>query len=243
MRTLADTAAAGWPLAATLGLAIGYGWLREGKRRTALNRTLHELRRPMQALALAIPGTRTAAAGTPASLELAMAALAELDRQINGGATGRHARPVACRELLGAAVGRWRGRAALIGGSIALRWRAGATTVLADPAGLSQAIDNLIVNALEHGGPRVTVEARLRGGRLRIAVADNGQAARPEARSGSPGDVIARLTGRQRHGHGFAVVRNVAAAHGGRFAFHRSDAGSVAVLELPVAGAGDALAA
>ncbi|MEK6277676.1 MAG: HAMP domain-containing sensor histidine kinase [Actinomycetota bacterium] len=242
MRALADTAAAGWPLAASLGVAIGFGRVRAGRRRTALNRALHELRRPLQALALAIPGAR-AAAGTPAPLDLAIAALADLEREINGGGPPRPWQPVSCRELLGAAVGRWRGRARLAGGTIELRWRAGAAAVVADPARISQAVDNLIVNALQHGGPHVAVEARLGSGRLRIVVADDGSAARPAGWSDSPGQVIARLTGRRRHGHGLAVVREVAAEHGGRFALHRSEQGSVAVLELPLAGAGNARAA
>ena len=50
--------------------------------------------------------------------------------------------------------------------------------------------------------------------------------------------MIARLSGRQRHGHGLAVVRQVAAAHGGRFVLRRSEQGSLAVLELPLAADG-----
>jgi signal transduction histidine kinase len=242
MRALADTAAAGWPLAASLGVAIYFGRIRAEKRRTALNRSLHELRRPLQALALAMPGAR-AAAETPAPLDLAIAALADLERAINGGDARPRFRPVSCRELLGGAVGRWRGRAKLAGGSVEFRWHAGAAAVVADPARLSQAIDNLIVNALEHGGPHVAVEARLGSGRLRIAVADDGRAVRPDGWTDSPSQLIARLTGRRRRGHGLAVVREVAAEHGGRFALQRSDSGSVAVLELPLAVLGDARAA
>ena len=47
--------------------------------------------------------------------------------------------------------------------------------------------------------------------------------------------MIARLSGRRRHGHGLPVVRRVAAAHGGRFVLRRSEQGSLAVLELPLA--------
>jgi hypothetical protein len=39
------------------------------------------------------------------------------------------------------------------------------------------------------------------------------------------------------------VVRSVAAAHRGRFALQRSERGSMAVLELPLAAGEDALAA
>ena len=65
--------------------------------------------------------------------------------------------------LLQAAVGRWRARAVprrrLAGAALA----GGRAVVIGDRAGLSQALDNLIVNAIEHGGPSIVVEAR-RGG-------------------------------------------------------------------------------
>jgi K+-sensing histidine kinase KdpD len=232
-----DTVAAGWPLAGMLAMVLVGERLRAGRRREALNRGLHELRRPLQLLAL----SRQRSAGA-APLDLAIAALAQLDREVNGGG-GEPPRVVATRELVCDAVGRWRARAAMAGGSIALRWRAGGAPVLAVAAQLSQALDNLIVNALQHGGPSVVVDARVVGDRLRISVADDGRASRPASRNGAPGEVIARLTGRRHHGHGLEVVRAVAAAHHGRFALQRSERGSIAVLDLPLAGAGDAVAA
>ena len=240
MRGVAETVVAGWPLAGALAMALFGERLRAVRRREALNRAVHELRRPLQLLTLA--PRRALASGSSAPLELAVAALAQLECEINGG--GAQARRlVSCRELVGAAVARWRTRAALAGGSLALRWRAGGAPVIADPARLAQALDNLIVNALEHGGPNVVVDARAAAGRLRISIADDGCTAQYASRRGTPAELIARLTGRHRHGHGLEVVRSVAAAHRGRFALQRSERGSVAVLELPLAGAGDALAA
>ncbi|HEY8779552.1 MAG TPA: ATP-binding protein [Solirubrobacterales bacterium] len=240
MSPVADTLMAGWPFVGAMAMVLVGERLRAGRRREALNRGLHELRRPLQLLAFA--PRAPLAVGSSAPLELAIAALAQLDREINGGA-GEAPRLVSCHELVGGAVGRWRARAKVCGGSIVLRWRAGGAPVIADPVRLSQALDNLIVNALEHGGPNVVVEARAAGDRLRISVTDDGYAARPASRTGAPAEVIGRLTGRRRHGHGLEVVRSVAAAHRGRFALQRSERGSVAVLELPLAGAGGALAA
>jgi signal transduction histidine kinase len=40
----------------------------------------------------------------------------------------------------------------------------------------------------------------------------------------------------ERRGHGLALVSEIAAAHGGRFAISRSPNGTVAALELPLAG-------
>jgi signal transduction histidine kinase len=239
MSEAAETVVTGWPMVCAMAMVMVGERLRAGRRREALNRALHELRRPLQMLALS---SRTPLRTSSGPLELAIAALAELDREINGGAR-EAGRLVWSRELVGAAVGRWRARATLGEGSIALRWRAGSAPVIADPARLSQALDNLIINALQHGGPNVVVEARTAGNRLRISVADNGRAARPASRIGAPAEVIGRLTGRRRHGHGLEVVRSVAAAHRGRFALQRSERGSMAVLELPLAAAEDVLAA
>ncbi len=67
-----------------------------------------------------------------------------------------------------------------------------------------------------------------------MTVADSGRASRPDSRRETPAELVARLSGRRRRGHGLAVVRRAAAAHGGRFALRRSERGSLAVLELPL---------
>ncbi len=170
------------------------------------------------------------------TVQLALTALSKLDAELNGRERERRLGPVPCRALVEGAIGRWRSRVGLAGGRIELRWRAGVPLLRGDRAELSQALDNLIVNAIEHGGPLITVDAVRRGESLRIAVADNGHASQPPSRADSPAEVIARLRGRARHGHGLNLVRRVATDHGGRFAFERSEGGSMAVLELPPLG-------
>jgi signal transduction histidine kinase len=96
---------------------------------------------------------------------------------------------------------------------------------------MAQAFDNLVANALEHGGPPVVVTAARVAGRIRITIA-NGVGEPATARTGDP-----------RRGHGTAVVSEVAAAHRGRFALCRTGSGCVAALELPLAEPGYALAA
>ena len=62
-------------------------------------------------------------------------------------------------------------------------------------------------------------------------------AIRPESPP-SPAGLVARLSGRRRHGHGLRVVRRIAAAHRGDFRLRRSERGTEAVIELPVLSAG-----
>ena len=202
------------------------------RRRAAIDEALHELRRPLQALALL---GRTRGGAVESSTRLAALALERLERELGRGDAGapferqagerrQAGAPVRCEAALREAVGRWRARVALGGGSLRLRWRAGDAVLGGDRGGLEQAVDNLIVNAIEHGGPEIVVEGRRRGSRLLISVSDSGRAS--NALSGSPG---------RRRGHGLRVVRRFAAGQGGRFVLERGERGAVATLELPLA--------
>jgi K+-sensing histidine kinase KdpD len=235
---------AAWPVGVSLAAAVAVQGLREGRRRAALNEALHELRRPLQALALAAPATnRTEPAAIEGSLRMAASALERLEHEING--EGRDAEPrpaafepLAPRPLLEAAAARWRARAALGGSSVRLRWRAGEAELLGDRCLLAQALDNLVVNAIEHGGPEVVLAAQVVGDRLRLAVIDSGR--RPKSSSPRPrgrgAGAVARISGRHRRGHGLRVVRRTAATHGGEFHLRVSPLQTRAVLELPLAG-------
>ncbi len=226
---------AGWPVVLSMAAAVAAQGLRAGRRRTALNEALHELRRPLQAAVLSAGPRLATAAGDDDPIELAAVALQRLDREINGGSVRPTWGTVDAGSLARAAVGRWRSRATLADSSLELRWSAGRAIVRGDRSALAQALDNLIVNAIEHGGSSIVVAARLSAGRLRITVVDSGRASRPASRRNSPAEVIARLSGRRRHGHGLAVVRRVVSVHGGRFALRHSARGSLAVIELPLA--------
>jgi signal transduction histidine kinase len=229
--------AGGWPFAASLAAVATAAGLRAGRRRTALNEAVHELRRPLQALALAYPFAELPEPSRlDQSLQLATAALERLERQINGERPTVVRRPFPAAPLLKAAVGRWRARAALAGGSIELRWHAAGAVLSGDRCAIAQAIDNLILNAIEHGGPRIEVVATLGVGWLRITVSDSGRRSDGRSRGQGPPRPIARLTGRRRHGHGLRVVRRTAAAHGGDFSLRRGERGTEAVLELPLLG-------
>lgn len=220
---LAQLAPAG-PLALSVAAAALVVAVREGRRRAALNAALHELRRPLQALVLQTP------AGGP--VEMATAALERLEREINGEPVESARAPVLARPLAESALRRWRGRAAGAGATLELRWDAGGAVIDADRQEISEALDNLIDNAIEHGGPRIALEAARFADMLALSVVDAGAAARSEDQAQV--DLFARLSGRRRHGHGLRLVRRTAAAHGGRFDLHRGESGTTAVIELPL---------
>jgi signal transduction histidine kinase len=228
---------AGWPVVLSMAAAVAAQSLRAGRRRSALNEALHELRRPLQAVALAAGPQLGGRDGAGEPIELAAAALERLDREINGGSLvpALGTVDVDGAALARSAVARWQARVQVAEGSLELRWSAGEARISGDHSALAQALDNLIVNAIEHGGPTIVVAGRLLEGRLRIAVVDSGRATRPRSRRNSPAQVIARLSGRHHRGHGLGVVRRVAADHDGRFSLRHSERGSLAVLELPLA--------
>ena len=211
-----------WPLAFTLAAAVAVERRRRSRLRGSLNRSLHELRRPLQALALC------QASDDRGQLERAIDALAGLDRELNGGRPPPHRR-VDARTLSEQAVARWRAPALRSGRRLGFAWRAGSAEVICDPDAVARALDNLIVNALEHGAGAIRIEGHERPGCIRVHV------------SNECGPAPSHPTERDRHrddprrGHGLAIVSSVAAEHGGRFAACRHRGGASAVLELPLA--------
>jgi signal transduction histidine kinase len=102
-----------------------------------------------------------------------------------------------------------------------------------DPARIGQAVDNLVLNAIQNTPPAgcITVSAGRSADRLVLSVADTGR--------GVPKDLRAQLfepfvTARpDGTGLGLAVVREIAEAHGGTArAIHRPD-GTTFIVELP----------
>jgi Histidine kinase-, DNA gyrase B-, and HSP90-like ATPase len=201
----------------------------------ALNRALHELRRPLQALILLEEAPDGPAATPPAAsrrglLELATGALRDLDGAVNGAEPLRPPQRFSSRDVVLGCLERWRPMAARHGG-FRVYWDAGPAPVEGDPVRLSQAIDNLVANALEHGCPPVVVTGARVAGRLRMTIA-NGVRRYPAPRPADP-----------RRGHGTEIVSEVASTHRGRFALCQTGSGCVAALELPLAEPGFALAA
>jgi signal transduction histidine kinase len=212
-----------WPVALTMAVVVVRDRVRDARRRRTLNERLHELRRPLQALVLA------AKQGTPERpdpLELALAALRDLDREVNGQRPALRRRPVEARMLAIAAAERWRARATAAGRRISVRWRCGEELADVDPVRVAQALDNLIANALEHGRGEITIEGARRGARIELAVRDRG-VGRPRR---------LREKAEPRRGHGLRLTRALARRNGGALRTRTSGHGTVAALELPLAG-------
>ena len=103
---------------------------------------------------------------------------------------------------------------------------------------MAQALDNLIANALEHGGPPVVVTGASVAGRVRVTVANGCATGRGPGMTGDgeghdpPAAAMASRSS-----------PSVASDHRGRFALCRTGSGCVAALELPLVDAGVAQAA
>lgn len=215
--------------------------------RQALDRALHELRRPLQALALGLGGGGGPAAGgrlagrLAGQIELAALALADLERALDGfGMAPVVRRRLDCVTLAAEAADRWWPVAAAAGGDVELEWEGGEAPVLAEPARIAQALDNLIANAIEHGGARVRIAGATGEARVRMTVRDGGELAPAPRlpRELAPVPRLPRGAGlvpRFPRGQGLRIVSAIARAHGGRFAIHHSRRGTAAAIELPLA--------
>jgi signal transduction histidine kinase len=221
--------AAGLPVAASFALAGGITSLREGRRRAALNEAMHELRRPLQALSLTLPGRSPEVPQVETSLELATGALERLDREINGSVLEEMVCEVSIDDLIDEALQRWKSTAAHSGRSLQREWNGPVTYVEGNRFDLSQALDNLLSNAIEHGTGGVRIGWRREGGWVCISVSSAGAAPPPTAARRRWGS-----RGRRRRGHGLRVVERVARRHGGSFCFRPGRESVKASLRLPL---------
>jgi signal transduction histidine kinase len=225
---------AGWGIAAVLGALVLALRLRVARRAAHVARACHELRGPLGAARLAlaamerrgeIPLERVAGL----DLELRRAGLAL--EELGGRAVAQRDEPICVAELLREQVAVWHLVASGLGAELVLGTVLPGVHVLGDRVRLAQAIGNLVVNAVQHGGGRVELAARQAGDVVRIEVSDEGP--------GLPAGVIAlaeRREGAGPHGHGLAVAATVARRHGGRLAPAPSLRGARVGLELPALG-------
>ena len=225
-------ALAGW--VAAVAVACG-GWARAAVCRERAQRACHELRGAIGTVGLGLELAARGVAIDPIraramTLELARArqALEDLSGVVIPGGGGEEVRVA---ELLSDSVEAWRPAAA--GRELRLDLAGcGDARVAGSRARLAQATGNLIANAIEHGAGTVSVSARCGGGQVRIAVSDCGE--------GLPVPLVKLLERRawpwacRAHGHGLAIVAEVARSHGGRLEPAPSAGGARLVLVLPL---------
>lgn len=195
---------------------------RAGARRClALNHRLHELRRPLQGLALLADGPRPDDAAFRACLEEARAAVCELDAVVNHRVATPLPVSLPLSELTLSLDRRWRPF------GVAVHAPLGKEFVVADPARVGTAVDNLVANALDHGSGRVDVRATIRGGQVRIEVRDEGPAPMSSAVGSDP-----------RRGHGLTIARKAARDFGGVLLgpAPSNEGGTLAAVTLPLGG-------
>ena len=230
----AALAVAGWA-AALAALGVAAGLRASTARRLALvAQAAHELRGPLGAALLGLHGVVSDAAGrrriAAVELELRRAglALADLDAAPRGRRAPDRAEAVDVGALLTDAVDAWRPLACAFATELIVDDRAAHVLVRADRLRLTQAVGNLVLNALEHGAGPVRIRVHPAGGRVRIEVRDHGP--------GLPAP-IAALTGdglhAARRGHGLAIAARAVRRHGGRLLTAPVSSGACVALELP----------
>jgi signal transduction histidine kinase len=209
------------------------------QRRKALSGPLHELRGALAAIQLGLftlerRSTSSAVADRIDALrtqaERAHVAVEDVDdiRLARGSAAGRR-ELVEVSALVRRRVGAWSGLAEARRRAVELRWTIGPAVVRADSGRVGQALDNLIVNALDHGCGIVRVTGVRTEETVRIAIADQGPGIARPLRE------VMQSPWRGRHGHGLAVAARVAELHGGRLTATSARIGSRVEIELPLA--------
>jgi signal transduction histidine kinase len=211
---------------------------------------VHEIRVPLSSIHLGVESVRRSRGLDPAlcsRLDVALEQLDRVDRLL--GSIRNFARPrrpapapIDVRKTFSAALAAV--EASLQGPrtTVAIEVRPDPLRLVADPEFLAEAIQNLIVNAVEAqpGGGAISLSAapsRLRRGWVEIRVVDRG--------SGIPPHLIDRVfqpfftTKRTGTGLGLAIVKNLVELHGGFISLESAPGrGTTVTIELPSGGPG-----
>jgi signal transduction histidine kinase len=174
----------------------------------------HELRGALTAIELSLDPVLAGALDS--ELARARTALTDLAAARAGTVVApRRWERVALEPLARSAATAWQAAARRRGRRVQVDWRAGPVRVLADRGRLAQALGNLLANAVEHGAGPVRLEARRRGGAVRLEVTN-------------------RLTADR--GRGLRIAARAVEGGGGRLTLGSSPAHAAAAIELPLAG-------
>ena len=206
----------------------------EPAQRRVLAHATHELRGAFGAVELCLAAAEAEGASSGGVADLAETVRAQIQRgiaaieDVEAFLARRAVRAAREPVELGALVARreraWTRLADLSGASLEVGWDTPGVLVLGDARRLCQALDNLVSNAIAHGGKRIALRSASDGGRLRVELHDGGPGPSREAIDGAP----IRL--HSRHGHGLSIARLAIESCGGRV---EAIEGGVAI-ELPI---------
>ena len=212
-----------------------------------LDEASHELRTPLAVLRMELD-LALSRARTPEELHDALrSASRETDRLVRlaedllvlsrerDGSVPVHRQETSIADLLDQVAAGARPRMGSKGVGIDVECERGLTAVL-DPARIRQALDDLVDNAIHHGGEGVQIRLRAsrEDGWVRLAVADTGPGYPEPVLGDEPGLSTSDGDGAPRLGLGLAIVRAIAQAHGGALVVaNRERGGAIATLQLP----------
>jgi signal transduction histidine kinase len=227
-----------WSVAAGALCATAILLRSRARSRELAARAVHELRGPLAAARLAlhglardVPPVAPRARAVDGELARAARALDDLLAAPTGDRVPERHEPVDVGRLVADAAELWRPVARLQGVEVRAARPPTGALVHGDRVRLAQACDNLLANAIEHGGGVIELRARRTARGVRIEVLDDGP--------GLPEPVwrLARGArgGRGARGRGLAIAADIAAGHGGRLAAAPSPRGARLAIDLPAA--------
>lgn len=196
----------------------------------------HQLRTPLAALRIELEGLELRSGGAP---ELT-AAIGQVDRLEGTVRTllaiardvPRDREDLDLRAVLGALEGVWRGRLAVDGRPLRVRFDSPRPVVRAASAVVLEIVGVLVENAMLHGAGEVTITVRDAAGWVALDVADEGPGLPP----GLEPDFVRRARSAAGHGIGLSLARSLAHAEGGQLTVTRSRPAPVITLLLPAEG-------
>lgn len=226
---------AGWLLAVGSAVLLLLARRSAARRTERVVRACHELRGPLQNVMLVLGTTDGDVGRAPfralaVELTRATRAVEDLAATTAGSGIRAEVRRIDLRPLVRDLVAVHDVAARTRGRRVELVPVDVDAAVVGDRDRLTQAIGNLIRNAVEHGQGTVRVGIGLAQGRVHVEVADEGQGL------SVPIDRLVHGPRRGRRGRGIRIVAEALAAHGGRLRSAPSAAGARMVAELPAAG-------
>jgi hypothetical protein len=152
-------------------VALGRRVVQDAERLRLVAEAEHELRGPLQAIALALGSDPV----VQPDIERARIALADLAAARGGRRAAAGGEAVRLDRLVWRAATASDLAARRAGGGVHLDWSAGPVTIRANHGRLAQAIGNLLANAVEHGGAQIRVSGRKTTRGIRVEVRDSGR--------------------------------------------------------------------